>query len=194
MSSTFATPNSIWSYPPIIRYLSDIYRSITSTHEGSTKDCAFACRSIKSCQDSTNTKLQGFQDGIHRRTYVSVKTIAAPQFQSESTNQKSSQLRADKLLHNITKSYRLACASIIDRSINVIVVVLYPNVREKFANIFYRKRKKKSNQKVSWQIDFNAKKNIQFSRPSAKIRRNLNKPPPLQLDPISKGEKEIKKN
>jgi len=151
VSSIFATPKHIEVIPDKI----DIFVYI-SHHEhaqvdqkGSSVHCAFALP--QRSQDFTNTKLQGYQDGIPRRTYVSVKTIAAAQFQSESPIEKSSQLRADKLIHNITKSCRLARESIDNlETVTRPITVLYPNVREKFANIFYRKRKKKSNQKVSF--------------------------------------------
>lgn len=115
------------------------------------KRTQFACKIKKNNQNFTKTKLQGYQNGKTRRTYVSVNSIAA-EFQSEGPNPKPSQFRADKLLHNITKSLEPVRESNQQQQEETrppsIVILRHP-VREKFANIFYRKRKKKSNQKVS---------------------------------------------
>lgn len=95
----------------------------------------------RSSQDSAaNPVLYGYQDGIQRRTYVSAKPTIA-ELQPESPDQEPPQHRADKFVHNITTSQPPPIASD-PRKLS--------KVREKFANIFYRKsRKKKSNQEVS---------------------------------------------
>lgn len=112
---------------------------------------AIRARRNQRSQDFANRKLFSYQNGIPRRTYVSVKPISVPQFQSEGTEQKQSQLRADKLIHNITNRCLRAHRESGGRP-NQEINALNSCVRGKFANIFYRKRKKKSNQKVSQKV------------------------------------------
>lgn len=106
------------------------------------------CKIKKNNQNFTKAKLHSYQNGTPRRLYVIANSIAA-EFQSKGPIPQPAQLRADKLLHNITNSCEIRAARAFNQRTRTPNAFKRRPLREKTANIFYRKRKKKSNQKVS---------------------------------------------